>query len=105
MRTAAEGARKGAPPAELLPRRTSSEAVLKYCEKLGIAFLPWYPLGAGAALRSSTVISMSKKLNATPAQIAIAWLLQKSPAMLPIPGTSSTQHLEENVASAGIRLP
>jgi len=83
----------------------SSEAVLKACEKLGIAFLPWYPLGAGTALRSSKVKDLMKKLKATPAQIAIAWLLAKSPAMLPIPGTSNLQHLEENVAAAAIRLP
>lgn len=83
----------------------SSEAVLKACEKLGIAFIPWYPLGAGTALRSSKIKDLMKKLKATPAQIAIAWLLAKSPVMLPIPGTSSIQHLEENVAAAGIRLP
>jgi len=83
----------------------SSEDVLKACEKLGIAFLPWYPLGAGSALRSSKVKEISKRIKATPAQVAIAWLLAKSPVMLPIPGTSSIQHLEENVAAAGIRLP
>ena len=83
----------------------SSEAVLKACEKLGIAFIPWYPLGAGTALRSSKIKDLMKKLKATPAQIAIAWLLAKSPVMLPIPGTSSIQHLEENVAAAGLRLP
>jgi aryl-alcohol dehydrogenase-like predicted oxidoreductase len=83
----------------------SSEDVLKACERLGIAFLPWYPLGAGAALRSSKIKTLCKKTGATPAQSAIAWLLAKSPVMLPIPGTSSIQHLEENVAAAGIRLP
>ncbi len=83
----------------------SSEDVLKACERLGIAFLPWYPLGAGAALRSSIIKEISKRVKATPAQIAIAWLLAKSPVMLPIPGTSSIQHLEENAAAAGIRLP
>jgi aryl-alcohol dehydrogenase-like predicted oxidoreductase len=82
----------------------SSEDVLKACERLGIAFLPWYPLGAGTALRSAKIKTLSKKIKATPAQIAIAWLLAKSPVMLPIPGTSSIQHLEENVAAAGITL-
>jgi pyridoxine 4-dehydrogenase len=83
----------------------SSEAVLKRCEELGIAFLPWYPLGAGAALKSPKIVSLAKTLKATPAQIAIAWLLQKSPVMLPIPGTGSIAHLEENVAAAKIVLP
>ena len=83
----------------------SSEDVLKACELLGIAFLPWYPLGAGVALRSTKVKELAKKLKASPAQIAIAWLLAKSPVMLPIPGTSSIQHLEENVARSPITLP
>lgn len=82
----------------------SSEDVLERCEKLGIAFLPWYPLGAGAALRTSKVKAIAKRLGATPAQVAIAWLLARSPVMLPIPGTSSIQHLEENVAAAKLQL-
>jgi aryl-alcohol dehydrogenase-like predicted oxidoreductase len=81
-----------------------SEDVLAACEKLGIAFLPWYPLGAGAAMKISRVKKLAEKLNATPAQVAIAWLLAKSPAMLPIPGTSSIPHLEENVAAAKLKL-
>ena len=81
-----------------------SEPVLKACEKLGIAFLPWYPLGAGSALRSSKVVSLSKKLGATPSQAALAWLLAKSPVMLPIPGTGSLAHLEENVAAARLQV-
>jgi len=81
-----------------------SEDVLKACERLGIAFLPWYPLGAGAALRSSRVISVSKKVKATPAQVAIAWLLAKSPVVLPIPGTGSIAHLEENMGAAKLKL-
>ena len=81
-----------------------SEDVLKACEKLGIAFLPWYPLGDGAALRNSRVRSLSRKLNATPAQVVLAWLLAKSPVMLPIPGTSSVAHLEENMKAASVRL-
>jgi pyridoxine 4-dehydrogenase len=81
-----------------------SERVLERCEKLGIAFLPWYPLGAGDVLRSSKVRNMGKKLQATPAQVAIAWLLAKSPVMLPIPGTASVAHLEENMRAAELRL-
>jgi pyridoxine 4-dehydrogenase len=82
----------------------SSEDVLRACERLGIAFLPWYPLGAGAALRSSNVKALSKKVQATPAQIALAWLLARSPVTLPIPGTSDLRHLEENVAAAKLRI-
>jgi pyridoxine 4-dehydrogenase len=82
----------------------SSEAVLTHCEKHGIAFLPWYPLGDGAALRLSKVKAIAQKRKATPAQIAIAWLLKKSPVMLPIPGTSKVAHLEENVAAAQLEL-
>jgi aryl-alcohol dehydrogenase-like predicted oxidoreductase len=82
----------------------SSDDVLAHCEKLGIAFLPWYPLGAGGALKMARVKSIGKKLGATPAQVAIAWLLAKSPVMLPIPGTSRIAHLEENVAAARLKL-
>jgi aryl-alcohol dehydrogenase-like predicted oxidoreductase len=82
----------------------SSEDVLLHCEKLGIAFLPWYPLGDGSALKKSKVISLARKLGATPAQVAIAWLLKKSPVMLPIPGTGNLAHLEENVAAAKLAL-
>ena len=81
-----------------------SDDVLHACEKLGIAFLPWYPLGAGDAMRSSRVKALAKKLKATPAQVAIAWLLKKSPVMLPIPGTSDLKHLEDNVAAAKLEL-
>jgi len=82
----------------------SSDDVIDRCEKLGIAFLPWYPLGAGAALRSPRISSLVKKLKATPAQVAIAWLLARSPAVLPIPGTSSIAHLEENMKAASLTL-
>ena len=82
----------------------SAESVLKACEKAAIAFLPWYPLGAGKALRSSGVKKIAARLAATPAQVAIAWLLAKSPVMLPIPGTASLAHLEENAAAARIQL-
>ena len=81
-----------------------SEDVLKACERLGIAFLPWYPLGDGNVLRSSKVKSMARKVKATPSQVAIAWLLAKSPVMLPIPGTSSVAHVEENMAAARLEL-
>jgi pyridoxine 4-dehydrogenase len=82
----------------------SSEDVLKACERLGIAFLPWYPLGAGSVLRSKEVSNVSKKRKAGPAQVALAWLLAKSPVMLPIPGTGSIVHLEENMAAADLVL-
>ena len=81
-----------------------SEDVLLACQKLGIAFLPWYPLGAGSALKLARVKALSKKTGATPAQIAIAWLLARSPVMLPIPGTGKISHLEENVAATRLRL-
>jgi len=82
----------------------TEEAVLAHCETLGIAFLPWYPLGAGSALRMAKIKKVAKTHGATPAQIAIAWLLARSPVMLPIPGTSSIAHLEENMAAARVRL-
>jgi pyridoxine 4-dehydrogenase len=82
----------------------SSEDVLSYCEAQGIAFLPWYPLGDGSALKLSRVKKMAEKHKATPAQVAIAWLLAKSPVMVPIPGTGSIAHLEENVAAAKLKL-
>jgi aryl-alcohol dehydrogenase-like predicted oxidoreductase len=82
----------------------SSEAVLEECERLGIAFIPWYPLGAGKSLRSSAVRDAATKAGATPAQLLLAWLLARSPLMLPIPGTSSLAHLEENAAGADLRL-
>jgi pyridoxine 4-dehydrogenase len=81
------------------------ETVVDYCEREKLAFLPWYPLGAGAALRpSSPIARVATRLRATPAQVAIAWLLRRSPVMLPIPGTSSVKHLEENVAAALLEL-
>lgn len=81
-----------------------SEDVLLHCEKHGIAFLPWYPLGDGSALRLSKIKKLAEKLKATPAQVAIAWLLKKSPVMLPIPGTGNLAHLEENVAAGKLPL-
>lgn len=82
----------------------SSDDVLAICEQAGIAFLPWYPLGAGQALRSAKIKRIVMELRATPAQVAIAWLLARSAVMLPIPGTSSIAHLEENAAAAMLAL-
>ena len=82
----------------------SSEDVLQYCAKRGIAFLPWYPLGAGEALGRARVKKIAQNLDATPAQVVIAWLLAKSPVMLPIPGTGNVAHLEENMAAAKLKL-
>ena len=80
------------------------ENVLLACEAAGIAFIPWYPLGAGKALKASRVKRIAARLHATPSQVALAWLLGHSPVMLPIPGTGSIEHLEENAAAAEIRL-
>jgi pyridoxine 4-dehydrogenase len=83
----------------------SSEAVLEACERDGLAFIPWYPLGAGdLPARRLRLGAIAERHGSTPAQIALAWLLERSPAMLPIPGTSSLEHLEENVRAAAIRL-
>lgn len=82
-----------------------SEAVLKYCEANGIGFIPWYPLAAGDLARPGTVLdSIAKAHNAAPSQIALAWVLKRSPVILPIPGTSKVKHLEENTAAADIVL-
>jgi len=83
----------------------TSDRVLAACEKSGIAFIPWYPLGAGRALRSATLRRVASGLGATPAQVALAWLLARSPVMLPIPGTGTLAHLEENAAAARLVLP
>jgi pyridoxine 4-dehydrogenase len=77
---------------------------LKYCEKEGLGFMPWAPVGGGRSKMSSAVEAVVKELNVSVYQVAIAWLLQKSPVMLPIPGTSSVKHLEENVAAGKLRL-
>ena len=82
----------------------SSEAVLKACEKLGIAFLPWFPLGSGEALKTEKIKSIARKNKATAAQVALAWLLAKSPVMVPIPGTKSLEHLDDNIAAADLKL-
>lgn len=82
----------------------SSEDVLDYCEAEGIGFIPWFPLASGSLAKSSALERISKQSGATPSQIALAWLLKRSPVMLPIPGTSKVKHLEENVAAAGVTL-
>jgi pyridoxine 4-dehydrogenase len=82
----------------------SSEDVLKACERLGIAFLPWYPLGAGDLLKNEKIKTIAKKRRMTRAQVALAWLLAKSPVILPIPGTADLKHLEENADAARLAL-
>jgi aryl-alcohol dehydrogenase-like predicted oxidoreductase len=82
----------------------SDEDVLLACEAAGIAFIPWYPLAAGKALKASRVKRIAARLNAKPSQVALAWLLAHSPVILPIPGTGSIEHLEENAAAAELRL-
>ena len=82
-----------------------SEEVLQYCEQEGIGFIPWFPLAAGKLSGSESSVSrVAAHLKATPSQVALAWLLWRSPVMLPIPGTSSVKHLEENVAAADLKL-
>jgi aryl-alcohol dehydrogenase-like predicted oxidoreductase len=82
-----------------------SEDVLDYCERHGIAFIPWYPLSAGNLANERSVLAdIAQRLGAKPAQIAVAWLLRRSPVMLPIPGTSKRHHLRENVAAGSITL-
>jgi aryl-alcohol dehydrogenase-like predicted oxidoreductase len=104
-----EGAKKHFPVASvqnmynLVNRK--HEAVLDYCEREEIAFIPWYPLGAGKLAAEGSVLDrIAKRLGATPAQVALAWVLKRSPVMLPIPGTSRVTHLEENMAAATLAL-
>lgn len=82
----------------------ASEATLEYCEKHGIGFIPWFPLAAGSLATAARLEAIAKTHSAKPGQIALAWLLHRSPVMLPIPGTSSVAHLKENVAAAAITL-
>lgn len=82
-----------------------SEEVLAYCEKEGIAFIPWFPVAAGELAKPGGLLDeLARDHDATHAQLALAWLLRRSPVMLPIPGTSSVAHLEENCAAAGVEL-
>jgi aryl-alcohol dehydrogenase-like predicted oxidoreductase len=104
-----EAARKYFPVATVQNRYNladrDDEDVLDYCEAHGIGFIPWFPLAAGQlALPGGAVDRIAHRHGATPGQIALAWLLQRSPVMLPIPGTGKVAHLEENVAAAGIAL-
>jgi len=83
----------------------ASEDVLEVCEREGLGFLPWRPVGAGDLAKPGGPLDRVAKAHAvTPAQVVLAWLLLKSPVMLPIPGTSSVTHLEENVAAAALSL-
>ena len=82
-----------------------SEAVLDYCTKQGIGFIPWFPLASGQLAKSGSLLdTLAKKHNATPSQIALAWVLKRSPVMLPIPGTSKVKHLDENIAAVNVEL-
>ncbi|MGA8619200.1 MAG: aldo/keto reductase [Candidatus Sulfotelmatobacter sp.] len=77
--------------------------VVDYCERNGIAFIPWFPLGAGR-VAGEVLNEIARARKATSKQVALAWLLRRSPIMLPIPGTSSVEHLEENIGAASVRL-
>jgi pyridoxine 4-dehydrogenase len=82
-----------------------SEDVLEYCEQQNMGFIPWFPLAAGRVSRADSPIRhVAAQLRATPSQVALAWLLARSPVILPIPGTSRVEHLEENVAAAGLKI-
>jgi pyridoxine 4-dehydrogenase len=80
------------------------EAELEYCERNGMAFIPWFPLAAGALEEGGPLARVAQRHDASVHQIALAWLLARSPVMLVIPGTSSVAHLEENIAAAEIKL-
>jgi aryl-alcohol dehydrogenase-like predicted oxidoreductase len=82
-----------------------SEGVLDYCTEHGIGFIPWFPLASGSLAKPGGLVdSIAATHKATAGQIALAWILKRSPVMLPIPGTSKVKHLEENVAAADIDL-
>lgn len=82
-----------------------SEAVLEYCEKNQLGFIPWFPIAAGDLAKAGGVLDQAAgRHNATVGQLALAWLLHRSPVVLPIPGTSSVKHLEENTAAASLKL-
>jgi pyridoxine 4-dehydrogenase len=84
----------------------SSADVLEYCEQQGIGFIPWAPVSAGELARpGGPVDTAARELEVTPSQVALAWVLQRSPVMLPIPGTGSVAHLEDNLAAATLTLP
>jgi pyridoxine 4-dehydrogenase len=77
--------------------------VVDYCDRNGIVFIPWFPLAAGRIARE-VLDQIAQAHNAVPTQVALAWLLRRSPIILPIPGTSSVQHLEQNIAARSLRL-
>ena len=78
---------------------------MQYCEEHGIGFIPWFPLASGELAKPGSMLDgIAKSRGAAPGQIALSWLLKRSPVMLPIAGTSKVSHLEENVAAAGIQL-
>jgi pyridoxine 4-dehydrogenase len=85
-------------------RNRTSEDVLAACERLGIAFLPWYPLGGKRGLKALKIKQIASRRGLTHATLSLAWLLAKSPVMLPIPGTRSVDHLEDNVLAAALKL-
>ncbi len=103
-----ERARKIVPIATVQNRYNISDRkwdnALKYCEKEGLGFMPWSPVGGGRSLKDNAVEAVAKEQNVSVYQVAIAWLLHRSPVMLPIPGTSSVPHLEDNVAAGKLRL-
>lgn len=83
----------------------AAEDVLDYCQRENIGFIPWFPLAAGdVSAAGGKLEKIAARLKVSPSQLALAWLLQRSPVMLPIPGTSQVKHLEENVAAAAIKL-
>jgi pyridoxine 4-dehydrogenase len=81
-----------------------SDPLLDACERDGLGFIPWFPLGSGGLATEGALTRIAQAHDASPFQVALAWLLARSPAMLPIPGTSSVEHLEENIAAASLRL-
>ena len=104
-----EAARRVVPIATVQNRynlaEREAEPVLEACARHGVGFIPWYPLLTGKLAREGSVLTAAAaRLGATPAQVALAWLLRRSPVMLPIPGTSRVSHLEENVAAAALAL-
>jgi len=83
----------------------ASEPLLEHCERHGIGFIPWFPLATGALVQDGGPLrAIADELGASPSQLALAWLLKRSPVMLPIPGTSSVAHLEDNLAAAALEL-
>ena len=82
----------------------TSEAVLNFCADEGLGFIPWNPVPRGSAVVNHTFVRIADELGATPRQLALAWLLRRAPVVLPIPGTSSVRHLEENIDAANLQL-